>query len=236
MQNRFCTACVIVVVATVFGFSGQLAIQAQGNLENPGVVSPKAKFEGKSYSQWQRSYEEWIDSIPASVTPLNPGGDALQNQVGNVWFLSGTGSFTPEVRDIAIPAGTALFFPILAAECSTVEGPPFHGDSEAELRACAKFLMDHAVSMSATIDGVLVHNLAAYRRQSAVTSFTLPDDNIFGVPGGTSGHSVDDGVFLLVKPLPVGSHTIHFEGVFDVTDLFGIVLVQDTTYNIAVTP
>ena len=25
-----------------------------------------------------------------------------------------------------------------SAECSTVEGPPFHGDNEAELRDCAE--------------------------------------------------------------------------------------------------
>jgi hypothetical protein len=230
LKISFATAVVAV------GLFGAREARAQGNQENPGIVPPKARLQGLSYSQWQARWEKWVDSLPASTHPFNPGGSVLQGQTGNVWFLTGTGSFTPEVRDITIPTGKFLLFPILAVECSTVESPPFHGDNEAELRAGTKFFMDRGTGLSAEIDGVPVNNVGAYRRQSTVVSFTLPDDNIFGVPAGTSGHSVDDGVFLMVKPLSVGSHTIHFYGVFDLTDIFGITLTQDTTSNITVAP
>ena len=50
-------------------------------------------------------------------------------------FLSGVGGGV--TIDLTIPAGTALFFPVINAECSVIEPDPFHGDSEEELRACA---------------------------------------------------------------------------------------------------
>lgn len=222
-----------VVLFCAMGLWVPMAASAQAN---PHIVPPSNRYRGHTYPQWQTRWELWVDSLPATNHPFNPGGNVLQGQTGDVWFLTGTGSFTPEVRDITIPPGKALFFPILSVECSTVEAPPFHGDNEAELRAGTKFFMDRGEDLAAEIDGVPVHNVPAYRHQSTVVSFTLPDDNIFGVPAGTSGKSVDDGVFLMLEPLAVGHHTIHFYGVFALMDIFGVDLVQDTTYNITVSP
>jgi hypothetical protein len=39
-------------------------------------------------------------------------------------------------------------------------------------------------------------------------------DNILGLPGVTSGSSVSDGYFVMLKPLSPGSHVIHFKGYF----------------------
>src|SRR5689334_16981503 len=118
MTRTFCKVAATLAILNLVSAAGQLAALGQGNQENPGIVPPKAKFEGRTYSQWQARFEVWVDSIPAASSPLNPGGDVLQGQSGDVWFLTGTGSFTPEVRDVTIPAGKALFFPILVAECS----------------------------------------------------------------------------------------------------------------------
>src|SRR5262249_16120462 len=58
---------------------------------------------------------QWVLETPASINPLlDSTGDngAINQPHGNVWFLAGnTGGTT--VRNVTIPAGRALFFPIV---------------------------------------------------------------------------------------------------------------------------
>src|SRR5262245_65059189 len=203
------------VLLTV-GFDAAFAIAepAGGNEGNPDVIPPGAKFHGLSFGQWQARWWQWAFSLPATDHPFNPGGNVLQGQTDHVWFLAGV--FGTEERSITIPVGTALFFPIANSECSTAEPPPFHGGNEAELRACAKENADTISDLAAEIDGVSVQNIPAYRHQSPVFTFgPLPDDNILGLPAGTTAQSVDDGIYLLLAPLSVGTHTIRFTATFE---------------------
>jgi hypothetical protein len=187
---------------------------AQGNFGNPGIIPPDARFRGRSYSEWQADWWKWVFSVPVSAPhPFIPGGHTLAGQSGNVVFLVGPGAF--EVRQVTIRAGTALFFPVVNAECSVLEPPPFHGDNEQALRACAKLWMDGTVDLACHIDGRAVNNLAAYRRASTLFEFgPLPAENILGAPEGATSPPVDDGVYLMVAPLPVGAHEIDFTGTF----------------------
>ncbi len=123
------------------------------------------------------------------------------------------------------------------AECSVLEPDPFHGDDEAELRACANGHIDDTSGLFATIDGVDVRNLNAYRVESPLFEFgPLPEDNLFDffgldAPAGTTSPAVDAGVYLLLAPLSVGMHVVHFGGTFDEQG-FSI----DTKFNITVAP
>jgi hypothetical protein len=112
-----------------------------------------------------------------------------------------------------------------------VEPDPFHGDNEAELRACAKGWIDDSFGFAAEIDGAPVQNLPAYRHQSPLFTFgPLPANNLLGAPEGTTASSVDDGVYLMLKPLSVGAHSIHFIGTLDGAGTI------ETTYQILVVP
>jgi len=124
----------------------------------------------------------------------------------------------------------------------TLEG---NGTTEAELRATAQYLENHAQNMTCSIDGQVVRNLTGNRVQSPLfTIGPLPDNNVFeasGVtaPAGTTTSSVSDGVFVMLAPLSVGRHTIHFTGSLVFTaaqDGFDFIFSQDITYNIAVRP
>ena len=218
------TACVALGLAA----SGTTVLAQRGN-PNPGVIPPNARYHGLSYPEWQAKWWQWVFSLPATGNPILPGGDVLQGQSDHVWFLAGV--FGGETRSITIPAGTALFFPIVNTECSTFEPPPYHGDNEAELRACAKMFIDNTSDLAAEIDGVPVRGLAAYRHQSPLFTWgPVPADNIVGAPAGTIARSVDDGIYLLLAPLPPGEHTIHFTGTFNGDGTI------DTTYQITVAP
>ena len=208
-----------------------MAASAQGAHGNPGVSSPEANYLGLSYGEWAARWWQWVFSIPGdSDHPFNPGGDVLQNQAGNVWFLVGVFGF--EEREITIPAGKALFFPVLNVECSTLEAEPFHGDDAPSLSACANGYLDQTSGLACEIDGKSVKSLASFRTESPMFTFgPLPDPNLYGLPVGATGQAVDAGFYVMLPPLGVGEHTIHFSGTFDVFEAS-----IDTTYNVTVEP
>jgi hypothetical protein len=198
--------------------------------ENNQVAPVTETYGGLSYGDWAAAWWQWALQIPAAADhPFFPGGNTLLAQSGPVWFLAGV--FGTEVRNITIPSGIALFFPVINAECSIFEPPPFHGDDPASLATCANTFLDQAENLSAEIDGRKVKNIEQYRVRSPMfTVGPLPDPNILGAPKNTITQSVDAGVYLLVSPLKPGRHTIHFKGSFAGNGTI------DTTYKITVKP
>lgn len=166
-----------------------------------------------------------------------------------MWFLGGTFSAVPagpnvvkgiEDRTCTVPVGTALFFPIINAECSTLE---LNGNTESMLRSCANGLADHALNLQAQIDGVPITNLQSYRAQSPLFIFgPLPANNIlensgFVAPAGATSPSVADGFYLLLAPLSAGYHTLHFSGsaIFTAArDGFDFEFDLDITYRLTI--
>jgi hypothetical protein len=196
------------------------------------VVPSQAKFRGKSYAEWSAAWFQWAINTPVDHHPAldESGVDAAVGQSGNVFFLTGVFNASGTVvRQITVKPGTALFFPVLNVDCSTIEDDPWHGDNEAELRECAAGHMDQTSEWFAEVDGQPVSNVSAFRVQSPVFDFNAPEDNILGVPGGGSGQAVSDGIYLMLRPLPAGQHTVRFGGTFDAFDF-----TLDITYHITV--
>ncbi|MBI1761070.1 MAG: hypothetical protein HYR56_06495 [Acidobacteria bacterium] len=208
---------------------------------------------GKTYGEWSAEQWKWAYSLPANQHPLTDTADCSAGQSGPVWFLGGTfaatGGTGPNVvigtanRSCTIPAGKALFFPLLDAECATLEG---NGATETELRACAKSLVDRVTELQASVDGVSLYNLQNYRVQSPLFSYgPLPPNNLLlaggladAVPGATSP-AISDGYFLMLAPLPVRTHTLHFAGkaVFtQAQDGFDLTFILDINYQLTITP
>jgi|ERR671910_430012 hypothetical protein len=108
-------------------------------------------------------------------------------------------------------------FTILNSECSFAEFPNLK--TEEQLRQCAKQMQDSVVHLEASIDGIPLTGLEKYRIQSPLFNFTLPENNILGLPSQTTS-AVSDGNWVFLKPsLPVGNHTIYFkDGLKNVTD------------------
>jgi hypothetical protein len=227
-----------------------LAVTASADPASPGISPPQSHPYGRSYAEWSAEQWKWVYSLPVDHHPLYDTADVSAGQpFKHVWFLGGSYSATPDAngnltavvsRNVTIPAGTALFFPIFDSEASVLEG---NGTTEAELRSFAQWLQDHAQDLTCRIDGRVVRRIDNYRVQSPLfTIGPLPDNNVFqasGVtaPEGTTTPSVSDGVFVMVAPLSVGRHTIHFSGaaVFTLAeDGFDFTFSQDITYNVTV--
>jgi hypothetical protein len=75
-----------------------------------------------------------------------------------------------------------------------------------------------------------------FRVQSQVFDITLPTDNLFGIDPGTYSPAIDDGFYVMLKPLSVGTHTLHFESASGGCPLIGGPFGVDVTYDLTVVP
>ncbi len=229
----------IVIIAIVLG----LTVLAVPSVMAQLVIPPSSVAYGRTYSEWSAAWQQWALSIPVVNHPLFDNGDCSVGQSGPVWFLGGKfcaintpGCGTNKVvRYCSVPAGKALYIPVLNAEWSVLEmnDPKFQ---IADLRSNAALNMDGAANLSFDIDGAKIPRLKKdFRVQSPAFVFTLPDDNLFNAvgegpyPGGAYFPGVDDGVYVMVAPLSAGWHKIHFHGAFPVWDF-----TLDITYNLNV--
>jgi hypothetical protein len=205
----------IAACSTAFAAKGNES-KPVGNLGNPGVIPPDAKAHGMTYGEWSAKWWQWALSLPVDQNPWYDVDGSCANgangQLEPVWFLTGVlGESNTAVRNCTVPAGKALFFPLINAECSTLEAPPFYCKDEATCLSCATSF--NIGDVFAEIDEVPVHNLERYLVQSPLFSFTLPEENVWGMPAGT-GQSVSNGYYLMLAPLSVGKHQIHFGGTY----------------------
>jgi hypothetical protein len=168
---------------------------------------------GKSWEKWAALWCKWILSIPKKKNPsLDETGKycSMNQNDKNVWFLTGTfGNIVPVKRKCTIPAGKAIFFPILEKEDSLEEDSDLK--TELELIKRSRDATNRVVHMEATIDGEKIDQLDSYRVQSEVFNLTFPEDNVYDVRPGLT-RSVCDGYWLFIKPLQIGKHHIYFKG------------------------
>lgn len=226
----------LAVVAAVFAVALLPAISLCRN-PNPGVLPPNSDAFGMTYGEWSARWWQWAVSLPVNANPLFDTADCNAGQLGKVWFLGGSFTGSPADRTCNVPAGKALFFPIIDADCSSVEPAPFFGADAEARHICAAGFVDEALdlgvdSLSADIDGVSVQDLPKYRAPSPDFDFTAPDNNLL-IGAATSGKMAADGIYLLLAPLSAGEHTIHFSFV-GVPGPGVHIPAQDVTYHLTV--
>lgn len=210
----------IAFVTVLLTFS--LTIAEAGS--KPPILPPSSHAYGKSYQEWSAAWLKWALSIPAASNPiLDPSGAfAAVGQSGKVWFLAGTtgtGVVPPVVRNVSVPSGTPLFFPIVNyfwVNTPEYGDPVWSPVQEASARDQIAAVVDTATGLTLRIDGKTVPNLNNFRFKSTAAACKIPPlaaDNIFGANLiNNPYHCVADGYWALIPPLSVGSHTIHFTG------------------------
>lgn len=214
---------IVLMVGIVFLLMAPITSFGGGNGISKGLL--------KDYSAkwWQ-----WSLSIPAEVNPLGDtdGSYCSVGQQGDVWFLGGTLDGSPAERSCTIPYGKKIFFPIINAECSVIEG---YGETNAELSTCAKDLMDHVTEVEVLVDGVTLKNVKKSRVQSKPFEFSLPPGDtleLFGEEPNPS-RAVSDGWWVLLPPLPEGEHVIVIYGVAPFPE-WDWTFEQSIKYNISI--
>jgi hypothetical protein len=186
-------------------------------------------IHGRTYSEWNAAWQQWADSIPTAIHPLFDNGDCSIGQSGPVWFLGrkfvavgGTANFDNVFRQCNVPAGKSLYVAIYNAEDSALEESNSglaHPVQIGDLRDITETEMDGVTDLAMQVDDENIRDIKnRFRVQSPAFGFTLPADNFFTAIGegpyqaGTYFPAVDDGYYVMVAPLSVGDHTIHFHG------------------------
>lgn len=226
LPNTLLVTAILTMLITSFGTSTGIASQ--------DIYPINSKPYGLSYGEWSAKWWQWVMSTPGKDNPVtDETGEKCrvgQNDT-NVWFLSGTGGEKAS-RVCTIPSGKAILFPIINVECDYISNNSLK--TESDLRQCAKDDQDKVRNLQATVDGINIPDLKSYRVQSPIFNVTLPRDNYGGYPAGHT-QVVSDGFWILLKPLPVGNHEIHFVGTLvDYTATSPLNFVSDAKYNITI--
>jgi hypothetical protein len=206
------------------------------------VYPPASSPDGLSYAQWGAAWWSWVLSIPFATNPmLDPtGANQSIGQSGPVWFLAGT-TGGPLTRSVTIPSGRKIFFPlvnfIIDYPCPDPGFQPAPGQTlEQFLQAQGQYYMSNVTVLECQVDGLPVPNLANYRAQSGLFTFTghpsltaTFDPCITGSPQP----GVSDGFWVMLYPLSAGAHTLYFRGRIDIPSI-NFSFETATTYNITV--
>ena len=236
-------ALLVVATAAMAASSHNLATAPAGNGNaNPGIAPPNSNPLGETYARWGAAWWQWIFSLPRTNHPFFGSGlvDCSYGQKGTVWFLVGNFSGGTVSRTCDVPVGTRLFIPVYNAWADNTGTPP-PLPAWQELADFVKAMVDAGV-VHASIDGVSVRNLSAYRAAYAPFEYDLAkSDNLLSgdpfnlqIPGSgwPSLHvspAASDGYWLMLEPLPPGKHEINFGGT---ASNFMI----DITYHITIVP
>jgi hypothetical protein len=188
---------------------------------------------GKTWEKWAAMWCNWLLSIPKKKNPAldETGKYCSMNQNNeNVWFLTGTfGNIGPVKRKCTIPAGKAIFLPILEKEDSFREDRDLK--TEEELKKRSRDATNRLIHMEAAIDGEKIDRLENYRVQSEVFDLTFPEDNVYDIRPGLT-RSVCDGYWLFIKPLQAGKHYVYFKGETSLDEAFTLTqLKSNEVYN-----
>ncbi len=220
--------------ALLLAIIGLTVVAVNADEINPGIASVYDKHYGYTYGEWSAKWWQWVLGIPEDTNPLTEGtGERCAiGQEGPVWFLGGLWNINEANRTCIIPSGFAIFLPIYNGECTQAEKPS--ADTHAKRMACVEEgNKENRLQMTATVDGVPLKNLKHYKTISPPWNVTLPENNVFGLPpGNTPGAAI--GWFIMLEPLPSGSHTIEFTYTTGPEQVTGSTHIKKVNYNIMI--
>jgi hypothetical protein len=178
---------------------------------------------GQTYGRWAASWNEWALQIPAAENPVldTTGQYCAQRQVDVVWFLAGVFGSGQAVRTCNVPAGKALFFPLINnAYFAFLSDPP---EQRTEEYVRSQAMCTEPAQITVSIDGFRVPQPRRFftgpsGSQSPIFNVQLPPHSVFesfGIPDSAIPElalspSAEQGYYLFVNPLSAGTHRIHW--------------------------
>lgn len=236
---------VVMVIIGMFMSLAPATLLAEGGRARIAPINTKPG--GQSYGRWAAEWWQWALGVPGPVNPLSDttGENCGQRQIDDVWFLAGTSSFNPipmpVIRTCTVPAGKALFFPLINNAFFAFLTDLPEQRTEEFLRENAK--CEFPVELFVEIDGVEVRRRltrfftgeSGSRSQSPLFNVQLTPDNFFGlgpevIPELVLSPSAEEGYYLFIQPLRPGEHTLHWQA----TGCSDPMNIQDITYNLTI--
>jgi hypothetical protein len=210
-----------VLIVTLVSLNIPPAFTADTDDDQRLLIAPiGTRPEGQTYGRWAAEWWQWALGIPAAVNPLTDttGEDCAQRQVDTVWFLAGSVSSDPVVRNCEIPAGKSLFFPLINTFYGAFLNDTPETRTEEFVREAGSCTDPAQISLK--IDGFEIRRptrffTGASGSQSPIFNVQLPPGNLFGadettVPELVLSPSAEQGYYLFVRPLSPGTHTMRW--------------------------
>lgn len=183
------------------------------------ALSAKKKVAGLKPDVWAAAWYQWAYSLPEAGHPFYDESGLLghMGQHGGVWFLCGAYNETGTVvRDVEVPAGMPIFFPIVATQFDNWGVTP--ADSVSTLMQKASDVIDafDPSLLFCEIDGVSLTDLHKRRiRTKNAFAYGSPPASLPNLlwdvdPGTLVYPAVQDGYWVMVKPFAPGKHKIEF--------------------------
>jgi hypothetical protein len=208
----------------------------------PAHVAPiHTSPEGQTYGRWATQWYQWALGAPAAVNPVldTTGAHCAQRQVSDVWFLAGSFGSDSVTRVCTVPAGKALFFPLINTGYFAFLNDPPETRTDAYVRAQGS--CSEPAEIAVWIDGFKVPRPTHFitgpsGSESPLFNVQMPPGNVLGadetaVPELFLGPSAEQGYYLFVRPLRPGAHKIRWLASGCTPGQS-----QDITYNLTVSP
>jgi hypothetical protein len=204
-------------VGSVFVFAITLNLlihipESFSSIDNKYIYDLDEKINGKNYSEWSGQWWTLLQNFTSDNVPSGDttGEKCSKNQTDpNMFFLFGSNgnSLKAIERECNIPPSKAIFVPVLASECSDSEDKSL--DTLQKRRDCVyDGTKDGIVEFK--LNGMQLTNLTNYYSEIPI-NVSLPAGNIWGVDPGLA-MEYTGGYYVILKPLPVGQHTIELKG------------------------
>jgi hypothetical protein len=191
-----------------------LTLSQAAALDSVNILPPGGKPYGLTYADHIKNFWKWNLAIPAKDNPINDPtrqkcATGQLNTSSPLFYLAyNNGGFSQ--RTCKVPAGKALFIPVMMVETSGKEFP----------KASIQDLNKSAITDQNSVNSLFLkigdkeynyHDLVKYRTRTDAFDVTFPDNGIFGVQQGGPTKSVADGFYILTQPLAKGTYPIHFK-------------------------
>ncbi len=183
------------------------------NTDDYAILEPDGKYFGKTYNEYSIAWWQWALSMPKDSHPLMDNAPFSKNQPENIWFLGGTIGFSEQgldkkiERNVTIPYGKAIFFPVSTSIAPASLGYP--KDSLAILTSKELEIFDE---LYCEINGERIPDIFTYRFASdKIFSYTLPENNVFDLPQGIyEDDAYADGIYILIDNLKKQNYTLRY--------------------------
>lgn len=201
-----------------------LTVQTASAAHTDSLVFSQSNPYGSSYGDWSAKWWQYVFDLPTANHPMNDttGQYCAVAQAGPVFFLMGTVNGASVNRtQCVVPAGKALFLPVVNAICALPEDDPQkpHNRYQAMIKSCSDLIdLVKKDSLKVTVDGLPIEGVDDFRAPSPIFSYVGKANLFGGWYEGEHDYAFSDGYWVMLKPLPPGTHAIHFEGVLDYAD------------------
>jgi hypothetical protein len=192
------------------------------------ILDPTEAHYGGTYEEWAAAWVQYVNDVapPECINPiLDTTGETCalyQDPESPVFLLVGNFGGISIREDCVVPAGKAIYLPLINSYGDNAGVPAEMTVSDAELKAYVEgnFELIDSDSLRLAIDGQELERLERGAIPSAPYTIDLePGANVYecnaveGVEGEFSGYV--SGYWAMLAPLEPGAHTIEFGGASD---------------------